>query len=215
MKKETVNKKSSILPIILLAILILQIVIISAADATNVQTQAQTVVQNVQQSFDFFKSSFYTNLIRPYFVSQDIVDTIGSETGALIIGLIALLIVFAIMTDIILLVSPFSETVNWIMGIGLGIVMIIMKLNIWFASWVVLVGAVAFGWAGTLSLLLTIILAICALWFIFRGGMGLQKWLISVRARRRGLELTKTAMNSAADIGALRRLARQALRRNP
>jgi len=195
-KKTNQIKKSWILPLFLLAILSLNLVLISAAE------------------FDITDNVVYET-IKPYFVSDEMVEETGSEVIALIIGLIALLIVFAIITDMVMLVSPFHTNVNWIMGVGVGIVMILMKWNVYFAAWWLTRLSIIFGWLGALAMAGTIILSILALIFIFFGGLWIQKIIIGVKTRRRGLELTEKTTKSAQDISALRRFAKQALRRGP
>lgn len=147
---------------------------------------------------------------KDYFVVEKIETNYGTSI-AWIIGFISLIIVGAIMLDLVMLVAPFSETVNWIIGIGLEIIMILMKTTVAIASGIFLIGSQVFGWAGAAAGGLTIVLAIAALIVIFFGGQKLQAWLIGVRTRRRGLELTKKALNSAEDIKALRRLSNEAL----
>lgn len=145
-------------------------------------------LKNIQES-EFYQT------IKPWVVPS------GMEgISAIIIGVIALVILFAIIVDIVMLVAPFSNIVKWMIAIGLGIIMILFKWNVTFAGWVIGIGAVLFGFAGTAAMVLTIILGILAIFFIFFGGLWIQKWITGVQGRRQILEATRAAYKEGAKI---------------
>lgn len=207
--KERGNVSKSFLGIFLLGVLLISFVIagIGMVGADDV-TINYFLFGDEQSSNAFFSTPFYNNFIKPYFIPEGM----GDNFGALIIGIITLAILLSIMVDILLLVSPFSNVTNWIIGVGIGLLMILSGANVTVGAWVFLVGSAIFGFAGIAAGLLTIVMSILALVFIFFGGQWIRKWIITTRARRRELDLTKKALNSAAEIKSFRKLAEESMK---
>ncbi|MFA7707747.1 MAG: hypothetical protein WCX73_02250 [Candidatus Pacearchaeota archaeon] len=178
--KKGINKKVLILPIFILTLLAINLTLVLAGP--------------ISSTGDFIDSTFYKT------IEEWVVPSGMEGASGMIVGIITLLILFAIMYDIIMLVAPFSSTVNIIIAIGLGILMILFQWNLTVCAWVISVGASVFGWAAGAAALLTIVMAIAALFFIFFGGIKVQEWITGVRGRRRILEAEDRAYKSAASI---------------
>lgn len=140
------------------------------------------------------------------------ISPIGFEETAagIAIGIIAMIMIFVIMLDVFQLVLPFSDWVSYILAIGFVIAGAILGMVRTVAGWGMLIGAYIAGGAGAFALVMTAIVFLFAIIFLFFGGQWIQKWIIKMKARRYGLELTKKQLKSAAQIRALKTLAKEA-----
>lgn len=186
MKKgiKSINKKALILPLFILTILVINLVMVSAAGFT-----------------DTFVNSAFFKAIAPYFIPAGMEGVSG-----LIIGVIALVILFTIFLDIFSLLPMFSKTTNIIIATGLAIIMIVMKWNVTAAGWIFAVGASLFGFAGTFAVFATIIFAIILLIALFIGGSfldSLTKRFKKIRDNRNAMEAVSEGREAGADAAAI------------
>jgi len=163
----------------------------------------------------FFKSSFYET-IKPYIVPDfEGYGQLGygfNEFNSLIIGIISLIILLVIFFDILSLVPIFNRNTTRIIAIGLAIIMIVFKMNVWFASLLFAWGAVIFGWAGSLAVVGIIVLGILILIALFAGGGPIIDWLQNIRTARENAEKATKAKETGGDIYALGQKAKAANR---
>jgi hypothetical protein len=169
---------------------------------------------SAQNFFDDYivKTDFY-QAIRPYVIPEigeyAIAPNIG-EFSSLIIGLISLIILFVVIYDIFTLIPVFSVNTMRTIAIGFGIIMILFKLNVFFASWLFSWGVVIFAWAGSLAVLAVIIFAIFILIALIFGGGWIVEHIQAIRDARQNLEKKSRATDAGGDIAALRAEAKAA-----
>ncbi len=189
------EKKLLILPLIFLAS---SIILVSAQDFF------QDVIQ---------KSEFYQT-IRPYIIPEVGDYTITpfqiSELTLAIIGIISLIILFTVVYDIFMLIPVFSRVTMRIIAIGLGIIMVLFKWNVFLASFLFTWGIVVFGWAGSIAVFLVIILGIVILIGLFTGGNWFIDYLNRIRTTRETAESVNKARRAGGRIKALEEEARAA-----
>ena len=130
--------------------------------------------------------------------------------SGLVIGIVTIVILFAIFLDVLTLIAPFSKGVIWIMAIGFGLIAVLFKLNVTVAGWIFAIGATIFAWAGALAGVLTIVLGIIILAAIFFGGQWIMKWAANVRLRRQGFEKVGKARTKGQTIKALSEMSKEA-----
>jgi len=183
--KKAINKKALILPLFILGILAINLVAISAASA--------------------FEETAFFEFIGPYFIPSGMEGISG-----LIIGIVSLAILFVIFLDVFSLIPVFSRVTTKFIAIGLAIIMVVFKMNVYLAGWLFAAGSAIFGWAGTFAVVLIIILAIFVLIAMFFGGNWATRWLIKMRTTKETQEKVTKAQESGGDIRALKELAEQA-----
>jgi hypothetical protein len=148
-------------------------------------------------------------------ISSGVVTFFGGDltpTQAFIIGLIVAIMIFAVLLDIIMLVTPFSKTTNWIIGIGVALIAIMSSLTVKVAAGFILVGTRLFAWAGAAGIFLTIILGILVIWFIFFGGNKISDWIQDVKARGKAAQDSRNGTEAGGKIRGLKNMAREALK---
>jgi len=155
----------------------------------------------------FIESEVY-QFIKPYLVP------VGMEGfWGLIIGVISLAILFSITIDVFTFIPVFNKTTSWMIAIGVGIVMIISGWVVTTAGWFFNVGAVLFGWAGSVSIFLTILIGIGILFAFFYGNYWLTTHLMRIRTARENLETEMKGRKAGGAIAGLKHMAEEAAKK--
>lgn len=133
-------------------------------------------------------------LLAPSFEDDD------SEWEGIVVGILAFIVMFAIVLDIAQLALPFSSWVNWILALSFVIVAGIMGLVRTVASWALGAGAIIVGGAGFIAIVMSAVILLAVVIFLFFGGEWLQKKLQKIRGNRDILNAKRKGDKKAAEI---------------
>lgn len=139
------------------------------------------------------------------------VSPIGFEnqwTG-IVIGILATIMLFAIIIDVAELALPFSPWVNWVIAIGLVITAGLLGLIRSIAGWGLTLGSYLVGGAGTLAILASAFFIAIAIIALFFGGAKLRRFAMRARFNRELTNKETKALGAAGDIQALKTLAKE------
>lgn len=175
--KKGINKKALILPLFILTVLAVNLVMISAADG-----------------FWGGASDWLESTILPEGIEQG--------GGSILVAIIGLILIFVIIGDLLSLISPLSDWVNWVIGAGVTIILVTMgTARILIGLGMTLVTTI-FGIAGMGALIGTAVLFLLLVVFIFFGGIKLQKILTQAKGRSSIMRAQKKAYDQAAKMKA-------------
>jgi len=139
------------------------------------------------------------------------VSPVGYESGTgVLLGIIAMIMILVIMIDIFQLVLPFSDWVTYVLAAGFTIAGLTLGVVRTIAGWGLALGATITGAAGTLAIIMSAVMFLVAIIFLFFGGLALQKWLAGVRGRRLILQGEAQAYKTAAKLAAGKRVLAEA-----
>jgi len=139
------------------------------------------------------------------------VSPVGYESGTgVLLGIIAMIMILVIMIDIFQLVLPFSDWVTYVLAAGFTIAGLTLGVVRTIAGWGLALGATITGAAGTLAIIMSAVLFLVAIIFLFFGGQALQKWLGGVKGRRLILQGEAQAYKTAAKLAAGKRVLAEA-----
>jgi hypothetical protein len=126
---------------------------------------------------------------------------IASGPVAVLIGLIGAILILMIIGDILNLVSPLSNYVNWSIAVGVTIIMLVVGWVRTFIAVIMSFVAGLFGVGGTIVLGATAVLFIFAILFLYFGIMPwVQHWIVNMKARKEELKGTEAALSEATKI---------------
>ncbi len=132
-----------------------------------------------------------------------------SQEVMMIIGIIAMILIFVIMVDVFQLFLPFSDWVTYVLATGFTIVGLLLGIVREIAGWGLVLAAYITGGAGTFAIVMTAVIFLAGIIFLFFGWPWLQKQLLLIKIRRAGVKKVIAAAEAAEDIGVLRTLAGQ------
>lgn len=215
------NNNKFLLSVLLLAIVMVGFFITFNSPASQNAIETGSLAESspttsTSSPGDFiFKSKFYTDAIKPYIVPQEMNDYLNQqynlgEFPLFIIGLITLLILFVVIYDIFTLIPIFSSGTMKIIAMGLGIIMVLLKVNVFFAAWLFTWGISVFAWLGSLAVFGVIIIASLILIGFFTGGNWIVEKMQGIRTMRENMETITKAKKAGGQIRALREEAKEA-----
>ncbi len=187
------NKKLFLLTIIGVFTFLFAMQIVAAQPAAADTTGPETV----DKTIDFL---LRINLL------PDTLDTFVGEGNSakllwIFLSIFGLLITFLIAADLLMLVSPWSDYINWLIAGGVMIVFVISDVYRQVLAWSYLSMALIIGGGGILALLLTGVLFIAAIYFLFFGyGEWFAGFVEGVRARKKMLRSHKKATEGISEV---------------
>ncbi len=152
---------------------------------------ASTAVCTGKTGFDYVQC-YVTSFVSP----------IGFEdqwTG-LVIGILAIIVLFVIILDIAQLALPFSNWVNWIIAIAFVIVAGLLGLIRTINGWALTFGSYLVGGAGALAIIMSAVLLVIVIIALFFGGEKLRNWIVNVKGKRTIMEAKAKGYKAAEDV---------------
>src|SRR3989344_4005395 len=125
-----------------------------------------------------------------------------NSNAGVALGIIALVMIFVILLDVLQLVLPFSEWVSWVLAIGFTIAMMIIGLVRSIAGWGLTIAAIIVGGTGTFAIIMVSIIFLLAIIALFFGGEKIAGWLKMMKMRRKTLDKISKSEGAAGDIRA-------------
>jgi hypothetical protein len=127
--------------------------------------------------------------------------------SGVIVGIITTIIILVIFIDILSISTPFSNWVNWVISIGLGIIAILSKMNITVAGWIFSIGSKAFAWTGALAVGANIVIGILIIAAVFIPMNFFTNYLKQNRARAQALKAEETGIVRGGKLRGLNAIA--------
>lgn len=156
------------------------------------------------------------NWLSTYIAPATTISVIGFSSTAIgiMMGLLALIMIFAILYDIMGFL-PFSKPVQWILTIGFMIGMAILGVVRSIAGWGLTIGSYLVGGAGALSIIASAVIFILVLLAIFIGGNKLIQLATRSRGNRELMDAEVRGYKKAAEKRQLDVEARENARSKP
>ncbi len=127
-------------------------------------------------------------------------DITGNSALWIFVAVFGSLVLVLITADILMLVSPWSDYINWIIAGGIFVVLTLTGLLRNLVGGVFVFAGIVFGAGSALALIMTAVMFFAAIIFIFFGGVKMQKWLVDVKGRKGILKAEKKAHKAAEGV---------------
>jgi hypothetical protein len=180
-------KKLAVFTVIAMAFIL---PLVSAVETPLLQTGSDTWLT---------ESTFY-KAVAPYIIPAGSEGVTTSGMGALIIGILAVVVIFAILYDVSELVLPLSRWVNIIIVSAFTIVALLVGLIRTIVAWGLGLGATIAGGAGALAMVFSGVLLLLAMIALFWGNKTLAEWSVRARGNKEMMNAKKRAYEDAAKV---------------
>ena len=127
-------------------------------------------------------------------------DIVGNDILWIFVGVFGSLVLVLITADLLMMISPWSDYINWVIAIGIFIVLTLVGVIRNLVAYVFSFAGVLFGAGSALALVMTAILFIFAVIFIFFGGNWIRAWIIRTKRNKWVLTAKKKGAKRGARI---------------
>jgi hypothetical protein len=127
-------------------------------------------------------------------------NLVGNDVLWIFIAIFGSIVLVLIIADILMLVSPWSDYINWVIAGGIFVVLVLTGALRNLVGVVFILAGTIFGVGSGLALIMTAIMFFAAIIFIFFGNLKIQKWLVDVKGRKGILHAQKKAHKAAEDV---------------
>ena len=145
----------------------------------------------------------------PWNTFQDFVISFVSPVGfdnqwtGIVIGMLATIMIFVIVLDVMQLALPFSKWVNYVLAVGFVIAAGLLGMVRTVAGYGLTFGAYITGAAGAIALVASAVMILVVIIVLFFGNQKMAKWMARARGNREIIDLEKDAYKKAAYIKGL------------
>jgi len=124
-------------------------------------------------------------------------DVVGNDVLWIFVGIFGSLVLVLIMADLLMAISPWSDYINWVLAVGVFIVLALVGAIRGAVAGVFSFAGVLFGAGSALALIMTAVVFFAAVIFVFVGGSKIQGWIANVKNRKQILRAQKKGVKSA------------------
>lgn len=145
----------------------------------------------------------------PFNSIQDFVISFVSPVGfenqwtGIVIGILATIMIFVIILDVMNLALPFSRWVNYVLAIGFVIAGGLLGMVRTVAGYGLVIGSYITGGAGAIALIVSAVLILVVIIVLFFGSQKMAKWVARARGNREIIDAEKAAYKKGANIKGL------------
>ncbi|MGV8151713.1 MAG: hypothetical protein ACP5OG_01405 [Candidatus Nanoarchaeia archaeon] len=123
-----------------------------------------------------------------------------NQWTGIVMGILATIVIFAIVLDVATIGLPFSMWVNYVISIAFVIAAAMLGLIRSIAGWALTLGAMLVGTAGALAMVASAVIIVLVIITLFWGNQKLAKFAVRARGNRAMLEKEADAYKKAANI---------------
>lgn len=148
----------------------------------------------------FASANWWTETFQPFILS--VVSPVGFDDNPIgvVVGILAAIVIFVILLDVAQLALPFSNWVNWVLAGVFVVVAGLLGFIRSVAGWALVLSATVAGTAGVLAMVISSVLLLLVIVFMFIGGNWIKKYIQHVKGGRQLLKAEQRGDTEAAKI---------------